>query len=118
MRLEEMLERSQREEHQGADSETKLDGLLSLKSSECSYSTSDEDSFSSVGSWTNFALPMNMEDQDQEYYLLCGGIDVLVASVKEGFNEIYDVFFPPLFNVVQSGNDKKTKLTQSQEQNK
>jgi hypothetical protein len=39
------------------------------------------------------------------------GIDVLVASVKEGFNEIYDAFFPPLSNVVQSGNDKKTKLT-------
>ena len=34
-----------------------------------------------------------------------------MASVKEGFNEIYDAFFPPLSNVVQSGNDKKTKLT-------
>ena len=31
--------------------------------------------------------------------------------MKEGFNEIYNVLFPPLSNVVQSGNDKKTKLT-------
>jgi hypothetical protein len=129
MRLEETLEDIKREwtGHHGADSETylpdgkRVDGKpirfdadsgsesMSTKDSECSIDDDDDDgSFSTVSSWTTFTLPMERENHE-EYYLPCG-CD-LVASAKEGLNEICDMFFQTLSNVVQAGNDKKTKLT-------
>lgn len=90
-----------------ADSRSELDESMSANDSEYSTAAGDDGSFSTVSSWTTFTLPM--ERENQESYMFCG-LD-LVASAKEGLDEISDMFFKTLSNALRAGNDKKTKLT-------